>query len=205
MGKANIFVNTPEETTYFYQDLDENGERLDGPNCYTVTFAADKLPPVKGFWSLTLYNEHHFFHPERARTATRSAPRTSPCKSTRRLADPLPPQHTAADDRGEQLAARARRAVLAVPPRLLARQPILDGDWTPPRRRAVLVGRARAPDQAPIRHDLARGVGGGRVVGVCTPRPGPTRKAPQTVTTQPATSLLTWRVRSVLSRRLRVS
>jgi hypothetical protein len=21
------------------------------------------LPPVRGFWSLTLYNEHHFFHP----------------------------------------------------------------------------------------------------------------------------------------------
>ena len=23
----------------------------------------EKLPPVRGFWSLTLYNEHHFFHP----------------------------------------------------------------------------------------------------------------------------------------------
>jgi hypothetical protein len=63
MGKANIFVNTPEETTYFYQDLDENGERLDGSRSYSVTFPPNGLPPVRGFWSLTLYNEHHFFHP----------------------------------------------------------------------------------------------------------------------------------------------
>ena len=28
-----------------------------------MTFAKDQTPPVNGFWSLTLYNEHHFFHP----------------------------------------------------------------------------------------------------------------------------------------------
>lgn len=63
MGKANIFVNTPTETTYFYQDLDVDAQRLNGAHQYTVTFPAGALPPVRGFWSLTLYNEHHFFHP----------------------------------------------------------------------------------------------------------------------------------------------
>ena len=62
MGKANIFVNTPGETTYFYQDLDDHGRRLEGSQLYSVTFPAHQLPPVRGFWSLTLYNEHHFFH-----------------------------------------------------------------------------------------------------------------------------------------------
>jgi hypothetical protein len=40
-----------------------SGTRLNGANRYTVTFAKDQTPPVNGFWSLTLYNEHHFFAP----------------------------------------------------------------------------------------------------------------------------------------------
>ncbi|HEY5850559.1 MAG TPA: DUF1254 domain-containing protein [Lysobacter sp.] len=63
VAKSNIFVNKPNETKYFYQDLDESGTRLNGGKRYTVTFAKDQLPPVKGFWSLTLYNQHHFFAP----------------------------------------------------------------------------------------------------------------------------------------------
>ena len=63
VGKSNILVNKPQETKYFYQDLDEAGGRLNGANRYTVTFASGQIPPVKGFWSLTLYNRHHFFEP----------------------------------------------------------------------------------------------------------------------------------------------
>lgn len=62
VGKSNIFVNTPNETTYFYQDLDSDGQRLDGNRTYTVRFEQGQLPPVQGFWSLTVYNKHHFFH-----------------------------------------------------------------------------------------------------------------------------------------------
>ncbi|MFE4498477.1 DUF1254 domain-containing protein [Rhodococcus sp. NPDC056743] len=63
IGKSNIFVNTPNETAYYYQDLDDIGTRLHGSSTYTVRFPAGQLPPVKGFWSLTVYNKHHFFHP----------------------------------------------------------------------------------------------------------------------------------------------
>ncbi len=48
---------------YFYQDLSGDGERLNGAKSYTVTFAKDATPPVEGFWSLTLYNDKHFFVP----------------------------------------------------------------------------------------------------------------------------------------------
>lgn len=63
VARSNILVNTALETRYFYQDLDVDGQRLNGANRYTVTFAQSATPPVHGFWSLTLYNEHHFFEP----------------------------------------------------------------------------------------------------------------------------------------------
>jgi len=63
VAKSNIFVNLPLETKYFYQDLDARGARLNGAKRYTVTFAKGQLPPVKGFWSLTLYDKYHFFAP----------------------------------------------------------------------------------------------------------------------------------------------
>ena len=38
-----------------------DGARLNGAKRYTVTFK--ELPPVKGFWSITLYDQYHFFAP----------------------------------------------------------------------------------------------------------------------------------------------
>jgi hypothetical protein len=61
VAKSNILVNSPNETKYFYQDLDAGGARLNSANKYTVTFPKDATPPVHGFWSLSIYNEHHFF------------------------------------------------------------------------------------------------------------------------------------------------
>lgn len=63
VAKSNMFVNASNETKYFYQDLDVTGERLTGADSYTVTFAKGQLPPVHGFWSLTAYDEYHFFSP----------------------------------------------------------------------------------------------------------------------------------------------
>jgi len=62
-AKSNIFVNSVRETKYYYQDADGTGQQLNGSHAYSVTFAGGQLPPVKGFWSLTLYNQHHFFSP----------------------------------------------------------------------------------------------------------------------------------------------
>jgi hypothetical protein len=62
-AKSNMYDNKPDETKYIYTDYDTAGQQLDGKNNYAITFPKGQLPPVRGFWSLTLYNEHHFFHP----------------------------------------------------------------------------------------------------------------------------------------------
>ncbi|MOA14211.1 hypothetical protein D3C78_1342990 [compost metagenome] len=60
-ARANIFVNQPNETIYYNQDLDNTGKDLTGVNSYSVTFTKDQIPKVKGFWSLTVYDANHFF------------------------------------------------------------------------------------------------------------------------------------------------
>ena len=64
-AKSNMYDNAPEETRYIYTDFDSAGQRLSGTNRYTVTFPKGQLPPVNGFWSLTLYNSAHLFEPNR--------------------------------------------------------------------------------------------------------------------------------------------
>ena len=66
IARSNILVNKGNETKYFYQDLDAAGVRLNGGSRYSITFARGE-PPVKGFWSLTLYDRFHFFVPNAVR------------------------------------------------------------------------------------------------------------------------------------------
>jgi hypothetical protein len=60
-AKANIFVNARRESAYYSQEFDASGERLNGKHSYRITFAKGETPPVRGFWSLSLYNDKHFF------------------------------------------------------------------------------------------------------------------------------------------------
>jgi len=60
-ARSNMFENRPSETQYYYTDGDTKGVQLDGTKKYAITFLNGELPPVNGFWSLTLYNKHHLF------------------------------------------------------------------------------------------------------------------------------------------------
>jgi len=50
-----IWGNSANEAMYPSYYTDAEGNPLDGSNRYTIHFAADKLPPVNSFWSLTMY------------------------------------------------------------------------------------------------------------------------------------------------------
>jgi hypothetical protein len=58
MGGAvlGIFGNSEHEAIYPMYSTDESGKELDATsNKYILHFAADQLPPVHAFWSLTMY------------------------------------------------------------------------------------------------------------------------------------------------------
>jgi hypothetical protein len=61
--KADPYDNKRNETMYFYTDNDTQSKQLVGTSSYAVTFAKGQLPPVKGFWSLTMYDPEHYFAP----------------------------------------------------------------------------------------------------------------------------------------------
>jgi hypothetical protein len=63
VSKSSMYQNSPEETQYQLKEFDNYGAHFDGSNQYTITFPKGQLPPVKGFWSLTLYNDQKFFFP----------------------------------------------------------------------------------------------------------------------------------------------
>jgi len=59
IAAVGLGANIPEDAIYPMASVDSEGEPLSGSMRYTIHF--DKTPPVKGFWSLTMYNDQYFF------------------------------------------------------------------------------------------------------------------------------------------------
>lgn len=55
-ARGGIGGNKAEEAYYPTSYFDGNNERYNGSNNYTLTFPAGSIPPVKAFWSLTIYD-----------------------------------------------------------------------------------------------------------------------------------------------------
>jgi hypothetical protein len=56
VATIGIYGNSKQEAMYPVYRIDADGKPLNGANRYTLRFEPGKFPPVKAFWSLTMYN-----------------------------------------------------------------------------------------------------------------------------------------------------
>lgn len=61
IAAIGLGANRPQDAIYPISKKDEQGLQYNGSNKYVMRFAKGNLPPVRGFWSLTMYNEGYFF------------------------------------------------------------------------------------------------------------------------------------------------
>jgi hypothetical protein len=61
IAAIGLGANRPQDAIYPTTLVDAQGKKLNGANRYVIHFAKDQLPPVNGFWSLTMYNDQYFF------------------------------------------------------------------------------------------------------------------------------------------------
>lgn len=58
---VGLGCNLPQDAVYPVAMVDAAGRRLTGASTYVMRFPAGELPPVNGFWSLTMYDADYFF------------------------------------------------------------------------------------------------------------------------------------------------
>lgn len=57
-------LNFPKDAVYPFSQKDSEGKKYDGSKFdYTIHFDKGNLPPVNGFWSITMYDKNFFFAP----------------------------------------------------------------------------------------------------------------------------------------------
>ena len=56
-----VLANVPDDAVYPTAFVDSEGRPFSSGDRYVIHFAKDQIPPVQGFWSLTMYDEHQLF------------------------------------------------------------------------------------------------------------------------------------------------
>jgi hypothetical protein len=60
VAMIGLGANLPEDAMYPSTQVDSTGATLNGSHDYRLHFAADQMPPVKAFWSVTAYGQDDF-------------------------------------------------------------------------------------------------------------------------------------------------
>lgn len=60
VAMVGLGANLPEDAMYPSTKVDAQGRALNGNHAYRIHFAADQIPPVNAFWSVTAYGADNF-------------------------------------------------------------------------------------------------------------------------------------------------
>jgi Protein of unknown function (DUF1214) len=89
---VGLGANLGKDAVYPFSESDKTGQKYSGKNHYVMHFAKGELPPVRGFWLVTMYNKELFFvkNPiNRYSVSPRDHLKTNADGSTERLAPRL--------------------------------------------------------------------------------------------------------------------
>lgn len=123
--------NLPQDAVYPTSTADPTGRPYDGQSKYVMRFPPGQLPPVNGFWSLTMYDDAYFFvdNPlNRYTVSPRDQLKSNPDGSVDLLIQHASP---GADRESNWLPAPPGRFILMLRT-YWPKGPLLDGSWTPP-------------------------------------------------------------------------
>lgn len=133
-------ANRPQDAIYPTSDVDADGKPYDGAHKYVMHFDKGQMPPAKGFWSLTMYDDNYFFvaNPlNRYTLSSRNKFKTNKDGSVDLYFQNVPPGK---DKEANWLPAPQGKFILMLrlywpyePPHVS----ILDGTWKPPAVRQV--------------------------------------------------------------------
>ena len=128
-------ANRPQDAIYPVAEVDADSKPFDGANRYVMHLPAGQLPPVDGFWSLTMYDGQYFFVPNKLNRYTLSARNPLKHNGDGRVDLYLQASSPGAAKGGQLAADGSERQVHPDAAALLAEETppsILDGTWKPP-------------------------------------------------------------------------
>jgi hypothetical protein len=136
---VGLGANRTQDAVYPFSQTDAEGHDYDGANKYVMRFPKGQLPPVSGFWSVTMYDANYFFvaNPiNRYSISPRQNLKTNPDGSTDLY---IQNQSPGADKESNWLPAPTGRFILMLRMYWPHEDPpsIIDGTWTVPAVRKV--------------------------------------------------------------------
>lgn len=131
---VGLGANRIQDAIYPFSSKDADGNGFDGAHKYVMHFPKGQLPPVSGFWSVTMYDANYFFvaNPiNRYSISPRQNLKSNPDGSTDLY---IQNQSPGADREANWLPAPTGKFILMLRMYWPHEEPpsIIDGTWTPP-------------------------------------------------------------------------